>query len=140
MADCIFCDIVEGGINSTIIYEDELILGFMDIYPVNDGHMLLITKNHKLDLDELTDEESSRIMKVSKILVRVLKKKYNLDGYSIMQNGGAFNDIGHYHLHVFPRYKDDGFRWAFKEIIPIDIKEVGKELAAEVTRLIDNKH
>ncbi len=39
MADCIFCDIVEGGIDSTIIYEDELILGFMDIYPFNDGHI-----------------------------------------------------------------------------------------------------
>jgi len=140
MEDCIFCNIVEGGIDSTIIYEDELILGFMDIYPVNDGHMLLITKNHKLDLDELTEEESSRIMKVSKILVRVLKKKYNLDGYSIMQDGGVFNDIGHYHLHVFPRYKDDGFRWAFEEIMPIDIKEEGKEFAAEVSRLIANKH
>ncbi len=79
-------------------------------------------------------------MRVSKILVRVLKKKYNLDGYSIMQNGGAFNDIGQYHLHVFPRYKDDGFGWTFKEIIPIDIKEIGKDLAVEVSRLIDNKH
>lgn len=43
----------------------------------------------------------------------VIKKVFKADGYSIMQNGGYFNDIGHYHMHVFPRYRGDGFGWTY---------------------------
>ena len=52
---------------------------------------------------------------ISNRIVAALKKTYNPDGYSIMQNGGVFNDVGHYHMHIFPRYKDDGFSWNFVE-------------------------
>lgn len=130
MGNCIFCEIVQGKLDANIIYEDDLILAFMDIDPINIGHILLVTKVHKLDVDELTEEEFKRIMDVSKLLVRVIKNKFNLDGYSIMQNGGMFNDIGHYHLHVFPRYRNDGFGWTYGEIEEHDIKEIGEELAS----------
>ncbi len=135
MNECIFCKIVNGERKANIIYEDELVLGFMDINPINEGHILLIPKQHKLDLDELTTEESNRIMEVSKLMVKVLKNKYPLDGYSMMQNGGAFNDIGHYHLHIFPRYKNDGFGWNFGKVKNMDLKKVGQEIASEINRV-----
>lgn len=129
MGECIFCDIVNGELSANIVYEDDLVVAFMDIEPINIGHVLLVTKEHRLDVDELTEEESQRIMKISRILVKVIKSKFSIDGYSIMQNGGIFNDIGHYHLHVFPRYKNDGFGWTYGDIEEHDIKEVGRELA-----------
>lgn len=52
-------------------------------------------------------------MIISKKIVSALKEIYKPAGYSIMQNGGAFNDVGHYHLHIFPRYTDDGFGWTY---------------------------
>ena len=58
----------------------------------------------------------------------VLKEIYKPDGYSIMQNGGKFNDVGHYHLHIFPRYKGDGFGWTYGE----DMKAVNAEIACRI--------
>ena len=99
-------------------------------------NMLLTTKKHRLDLDELTDEESGRIMKVSKLLLTALRETYNFDGYSIMQNGGVFNDVGHYHYHIFPRYKDDGFAWIRNSFSPKNVAYEGVKLKTKITELI----
>lgn len=139
MQECAFCNIVSEKLNATIIYEDELIIGFMDIEPINPGHVLLIPKKHKLDLDELDDNEVQRIMSVSQIIVKAIKDMYKPDGYSIMQNGGKFNDIGHYHMHIFPRYQEDGFGWTFGDTKESDLTMIGDQLAKkikETTQLI----
>ncbi|TVX93243.1 HIT family protein [Paenibacillus agilis] len=73
-------------------------------------------KKHVKDLDELDEHTLKAVMNASVLISRALKRLYNLDGISITQNGGVFNDLGHYHMHVFPRYKDDGFGW----VEPID--------------------
>ena len=62
------------------------------------------------------DETLLRITKVSTEITKVIKKAFNPDGYTIMQNGGLFTDFGHYHMHVFPRYIDDEFGWTCKSI------------------------
>ena len=111
--DCIFCKIMKKEKNAGIIYEDEKIISFLDIDPINNGHLLVIPKKHSLDLDDLDEEIAIHIMKFSIRATRILKKIFNPDGYSIMQNGGYFNDIGHYHMHIFPRYKNDGFGWTY---------------------------
>jgi histidine triad (HIT) family protein len=114
-ASCLFCKIVKKEIPAEIIYEDETIMSFLDIDPINDGHILIIPKRHCLDLDELDEDAALRIMKFSIRAVTTLKKIFSPEGYSIMQNGGYFNDIGHYHMHIFPRYKADGFGWTYGE-------------------------
>ena len=111
--ECIFCDIVNKKNSSYMIYENELIAAILDIDPINEGHILLITKNHYLDLDEIPENEVTEIFQCAKKIVKALKKVYQLNGYSIMQNGGHFNDIGHFHLHIFPRYCSDGFDWKY---------------------------
>lgn len=136
MSDCIFCNIISKVQKASIIYEDELVMGFMDIEPINEGHVLLITKTHKLDLDELTIEELNRLMIVSQIIVRVLKENYKPNGYTIMQNGGEFNDIGHYHLHIFPRYQNDGFNWTFSETREHNIYSIGKVIELKVREIL----
>ena len=111
--DCLFCN--REKLNPLVVYEDELCLAFMDIDPINEGHVLLIPKEHYLDVDEIPDEVLTHLTLISKKIVSALKKLYPLDGYSVMQNGGEFNDVGHYHLHIFPRYKGDGFGWTYGE-------------------------
>ncbi|MCM1122606.1 MAG: HIT family protein [Eubacterium sp.] len=109
MSECVFCHREQ--IVTDFIYEDALVMAFMDMDPINEGHVLLVPKQHYLDVDEIPDELLAHLMIVSKKIVTALKNVYHPDGYSIMQNGGAFNDIGHYHLHIFPRYEGDGFGW-----------------------------
>ena len=123
--DCIFCKIASGEKSCLRVYEDELVVAFMDIDPINEGHILLIPKAHYLDVDEMPDEILAHLMLVSKKIVSALKKVYTPNGYSIMQNGGEFNDVGHYHLHIFPRYAGDGFGWTCGE----EPKNVNEEIA-----------
>ncbi len=108
---CVFCH--KEKIITDIIYEDESVMAFMDMEPINEGHILLVPKEHYLDVDEIPDETLSRLMIVSKKIVSVLKEIYKPDGYTIIQNGGRFNDVGHYHLHIFPRFVGDGFGWIY---------------------------
>ncbi|SCG83690.1 HIT family protein [Proteiniborus sp. DW1] len=82
---------------------------------INSGHLLIIPKEHYIDLDDLDEDVATHIMKFAMKATRVLKEIFKPDGYSIMQNGGTFNDVGHYHMHVFPRYKGDGFGWTYSE-------------------------
>jgi diadenosine tetraphosphate (Ap4A) HIT family hydrolase len=112
--DCVFCKIIRKEEPSNIIYEDELVCCFLDIDPINEGHILIVPKQHHSDIDYLDNETLLRITKLSVKFVSVIKKEYNPDGYTIMQNGGIFADFGHYHLHVFPRYDDDEFGWICK--------------------------
>lgn len=108
---CIFCDIAKHTLDANIVYEDDLITAFLDSNPINEGHILIVPKKHYLDIDEIPEEITSHITFIAKKIVTTLKNIYRPDGYSIMQNGGIFNDIGHFHLHIFPRYSDDGFDW-----------------------------
>ncbi|MGL4874783.1 MAG: HIT family protein [Clostridium sp.] len=133
--DCIFCKIVKGELPANIIYEDESIMCFLDIYPFNEGHVLIIPKNHYLDADEIPDEILASMMVLSKKVVKSIKDKYSPNGYSIMQNGGIFNDIGHYHMHVFPRYKGDGFGWTFGN----EKHNFSQDIASELKDMVDKQ-
>lgn len=112
---CIFCKIANKEIESNIVYESNNIIAFLDIDPINEGHILIVPKEHYLDIEELPADILNEIMELSQRIVRALKETYKPDGYSIMQNGGKFNEIGHFHLHIFPRYINDGFGWVFTE-------------------------
>ena len=124
--NCVFCH--KEKLVTNIIYEDELVIAFMDMEPINQGHILLIPKEHYLDVDEMPDKVLSHLMIISKKIVSALKEIYKPNGYSIMQNGGEFNDAGHYHLHIFPRYAGDGFGWTYGG----DAKNVNAEIAKRI--------
>ncbi len=130
MSECVFCD--KNKITTDFVYEDNVVMAFMDMNPINEGHILIIPKEHYLDADEIPDEILSHIMIISKKIVSALKEIYKPNGYSIMQNGGEFNDIGHYHLHIFPRYKGDGFAWTYSS----ESKDVNKEIAKRIRNRI----
>lgn len=110
--ECLGCRIANGiEPNLNIIYENKLITCVLDIAPFNEGHTLILPKKHYLDVEEMDDETSYAIMYASKKFSTVLKRLFRPDGIRICQDGGIFNDLTHYHMHLIPRYEGDGFSW-----------------------------
>ena len=118
MADCVFCKIVSGEYTSSKIYEDDSILAFMDIQPVNEGHILITPKKHVELIADLDDETSAKMMKLAKRINNALRKSgVRLEGvnYFLADGEAAGQEVFHTHLHLIPRFKDDGFGFIFPE-------------------------
>ncbi|MET1014088.1 MAG: HIT family protein, partial [Paenisporosarcina sp.] len=105
---------------------------FLDHEPFNEGHVLILPKNHIHDADELDENTADSIMKASILISKALKKLYNPDGITICQNGGIFNELTHYHMHVVPRYKDQSFANFYLEDEPIYIEEEYKLIETKI--------
>ena len=105
MEDCIFCKIIKGEIPSKKIYEDDILIVFMDINPNDNGHMLIVPKNHIVDFTELDDETAQHINKVIKDLKIKVYDKLNPDGIRLINNYGVYQIVKHYHLHLIPCYE-----------------------------------
>ncbi len=113
MQDCIFCKIVKGEIPCKKIYGDENFLSFMDIEPVSHGHILVIPKKHIVWMQEADDETISGIFKLTKKLMNAIKKGVNCDYVQVAISG---KDVPHFHIHLIPRYLDDGLsEWPTKK-------------------------
>lgn len=127
---CAFCDIIRHKADAKVVYEIDKIIAFLDIDPISDGHVLVLPKIHVDSITKLSNDYLHEIMDIAKKIVQVFENKYEHRGYTIMQNGGECCDFGHFHLHVFPRIKDDGFGWKYPEYggrytdeIALDLKE-----------------
>ncbi|OIP65785.1 MAG: HIT family protein [Candidatus Yonathbacteria bacterium CG10_big_fil_rev_8_21_14_0_10_43_136] len=109
--DCLLCKIIAGEIPSTKVYEDDTVLAFLDIHPVNIGHTLVIPKVHHLNLYETPDKTLARMMTVVKKLSIAIKSALSADGINIEMNNDpiAGQIIFHTHLHIIPRFSGDGF-------------------------------
>ena len=113
--NCPFCKIIEKQVDSFIVYESSNVITFLDIDPINEGHILVVPKIHKSTIEEIPLLVLTETMNVLQKICAALKKVYSAEGYSIMQNGGEFCDFGHTHFHIFPRYKNDGFGWNYSD-------------------------
>ena len=110
MNDCLFCKIIKGEIPSYTVYDDEKVKVFLDINPNNDGHLLVIPKEHKTNLYEMDDETLLYMLNVIRTkLATLLKDKLAIDGLTISQNNDYGQEVKHFHIHVIPRYKNDKF-------------------------------
>lgn len=108
---CLGCQLANGQVQGHVVYENEWLTCLLDIAPLNEGHVLILPKRHVAELEELEEETSVAILKAVMKMSRVIKTLYQPDGVTILQNGGTFNDLGHVHVHIFPRYVGDGFGW-----------------------------
>ena len=100
--DCLFCKIVNKDIPSFKIYEDNIVIAFLDINPKSNGHTLIIPKKHFTDFTELDSETLLHINMVAKNIVTLLEQKLNATGFCINTNYLDTQDIKHYHLHIVP--------------------------------------
>lgn len=106
--NCIFCLIVAGKADANKVYEDEHTLVFMDIFPVSDGHTLLIPKTHCQDLFDADSEALSSLMATSKRVATALREVVRPEGMMVFQLNGAAagQTVFHYHMHLLPRWAD----------------------------------
>ena len=105
MDNCIFCKIINKEIPSKIIYEDDVVMAFLDINPEHSGHTLAIPKKHYKDLDEIDLETLNHIMKIAKKIKILLEEKIGAKGIKLIQNNGTLQEVKHYHLHIIPDCK-----------------------------------
>ena len=110
--DCIFCKIIKNEMPSYKIYEDDVVLVMMDIDPTTDGHLLIIPKKHYVNLSDIDLDTLNHIYKIAKDMYILLKEKLNIDGLTLTQNNDYGQEVKHYHLHLVPRYKNDGIHFS----------------------------
>ena len=120
MSDCIFCMIAGGEIPSNTIYEDDDFRVILDNGPATKGHALVLPKKHYSDLFEISDEAVAGAAKVAKKVAGTLKEKLGCDGLNLVQNNGAAagQTVMHFHLHIIPRYANDGQNILWKPMSP----------------------
>jgi histidine triad (HIT) family protein len=116
MTSCIFCQIIEGKAASSKVYEDDICLAFLDIQPVNPGHILVVPKVHFKDLSDLPAAIGSHLFQVAQRISFCLPKTgIRSEGFDLFLANGeaAGQEIFHVHLHIIPRFAGDGFGFRF---------------------------
>ena len=110
LAGCIFCQIISKEKQAYLVYEDEKCIAFLDAYPVNKGHTLVVPKRHHESIYDIPEEILAHIMKISKRLALDYRQIFHSIGLNIMQSNGttARQTIFHFHVHLIPRYYQDG--------------------------------
>ena len=133
---CIFCKIVCKQAPASIIYEDETVMAFLDIRPLNMGHTLIIPKKHYVDIFDISENLLSQVHKVAKQASIAVKKAANADGISIIQQNGkaAGQDIFHLHVHVVPRYEGQKLPHFsdLKEVERAKLEEMAKKIKQQL--------
>ncbi len=114
--DCIFCKLANGNIPTNTIYEDDDFRVFLDASPATAGHCLIVPKEHFDDLEDLDEAIAAKTLPLAKKIMLQLKEKLNWDGFNLVQNNRevAGQTVFHFHMHLIPRYKDDGQKIVWK--------------------------
>lgn len=108
---CTFCDLINGAGEASICYEDADTIAFMDVQPVNTGHVLVVPRRHFERFEDVPAELAMHLFRVATRLLPAVKRVANAEGMNIVVNSGsaAGQDEPHYHVHVIPRCAGDGF-------------------------------
>ena len=124
--DCIFCKIVRGEIPSVKVYEDDRVFAFMDINPINEGHVLIIPKAHAATIHEIAEVDFLAVMSATHKLAAAVKKALNPEGINLLQlNGKAANQVvPHLHVHIVPRWFGDGVTVSQWNLVAGDMKRI----------------
>jgi len=133
--DCIFCKIIKGEIPCYKLAENDNAIAFLDIMPVTKGHFLVIPKKHFEFAEDAPEELMAGLMVLAVKLAAAAKKVLKCDGINFIINSGkqAGQIIPHVHLHVVPRYVDDGIIWPWPQ------GEISAEAAAGLITSIKNE-
>jgi histidine triad (HIT) family protein len=110
--ECVFCRIVAGELPSSVVHESSTVLAFLDLDPVTPGHVLVIPKQHLPWLADLPEEIAAEMFSAARALAAALRRSsLRCEGVNVFYADGeaAFQEVFHSHLHVFPRFADDGF-------------------------------
>ena len=110
--DCIFCQIVAGRAPSFSVDEDATTLSFLDLFPVAQGHTLVVTKSHFENLFEASPEALAGVAAASRRVAHAIREAIAPEGLGVFQLNGAAagQTVFHYHMHLVPRWQGQEFR------------------------------
>ncbi len=131
--ECIFCKIIRGEIKSYKIYEDEHVVAFLDINPINPGHTLVVPKKHVENILDADPETISHVFIAVQKVAKLLMEKLGAKGVNIIHNAGreANQEIMHLHVHVIPRYSKDDIKlvdWWRSVVKKMDLEEIYRKI------------
>lgn len=134
--ECIFCKIIAGQIPSTKIYEDEIVLAFLDIGPVSNGHTLVVPKEHFEKLHQCPSEVLGQVcLRLGKI-AKAVAEGMKCDGYNVLCNNGraAGQLVEHLHFHIIPRNVSDGVfdHWPAYKYSESEVKEIAAKICEKL--------
>lgn len=132
-SNCIFCKIANGEIPSTTLYEDDFVRVILDISPASKGHALILPKEHYANIYEISEDCAKHVIVTAKKMAEKMKNELDLEGLNVLQNNGeiAGQTVFHYHMHLIPRYKEDGVNvsWQHGEVTEEYKEELLKKLS-----------
>jgi histidine triad (HIT) family protein len=133
--NCIFCKIAEKELEAEVLFENEEVISFLDINPVNFGHTLVIPRNHYDNFLEVPARELDGLIKTVQSVSSAIKSSLNPDGINLVANNGraAGQSIFHFHFHIIPRFYDDDFKFR------LNLKKYENGLMNEFAEKIRNK-
>ena len=133
---CIFCAIVAGQAPAEVVYEDEHALAFLDINPATRGHVLVVSKTHARDIFDITEEDAGNVMRAVVRVARAVDEALHPDGVNLIQANrrAAFQSVFHFHMHVIPRWWDDGIvpPWKHEPGDPQTLRETAKMIRGDM--------
>jgi len=118
--NCIFCKLANGVFPTNTIYEDDEFRVILDLGPATKGHALILPKDHYKNLYELPDETAGKVMMLAKKMAMRMTEKLQADGFNLLQNNNevAGQTVFHFHMHLIPRYNNDGQKITMKPTEP----------------------
>ena len=131
MSECVFCKIVKKEIPADIVFENDHILAFLDINPVNAGHTLIVPKQHCTDLLDTPDDIIKDMMVHTKKVAKAAVAAVKANGFNIGINTkpAAGQVVFHTHLHIIPRFSNDGLKhWPHKKLEKAEMLKVKDEI------------
>ncbi len=132
----IFTKIINKEIPAQIIYEDEYTVAFLDAFPVHNGHVLVVPKNEKANMFESSEEDMNHVFATVRKLGPIIQKITNADGLNVTSNIGeaAGQSVFHTHVHIVPRFKDDGLKmWPQKQGDPEELEKIANQIRSVIS-------
>lgn len=130
--NCIFCKIANGEIPSKTLYEDDKFRVILDLGPATKGHALILPKDHYKNLYELPEDYAADAIKLAKKMMTQMTGKLGCEGFNLVQNNGelAGQTVFHFHMHMIPRYQNDGqtIGWKPGEPTQEELEEIRKQI------------
>ena len=134
--DCLFCDILDGKKDGHFLYQDDSHVAFLDRYPIDVGHSLVLPRKHHETITDMTPEDVGKIFAFVPKIAKAILEATGADAFSIGQNNGeaAKQIVPHVHIHIIPRYNSKGAVWTKRQIASDDeLSELAKKIRSLLT-------
>jgi len=133
---CLFCDILDGKKDGYFLYEDDSHVAFLDRYPIDVGHSLVLPRKHHEQITDMTSEDVGTIFALVPKIAKAILEATGADAFSIGQNNGraAKQIVPHVHIHIIPRYNHKGTVWTKRQIVNDDeLSDLAKKIRSLFT-------